>query len=230
MISVVVPVGPRLHHQTWLGKCIDSVLSQCKNDDELVLIDDMAALDINALRDKRITIWRSPWLLGCAAGWNIGIRIAKNKLCLMMAADDWLEANCLSILADTWRKYTDVLGYYHLTIKYVAEPGASFNWPALQDLPCNAAMVHKELWWHTGGFPLCAGVGAPDALFISVLLKYGAKAGNLIPVAKGTPLYNVRVHPNQETSNSGGYWNDIISIRDKYTANWRPIDWQRVNP
>lgn len=228
MITVVIPVGPKAHHQKWLGQAIDSVMPQLRNDDELFLVDDMA--DLNIHQDKRITIWRAPWLMGCAAGWNTGISLARNKLCLMMAADDWLEPTCIEALLAEWRRQTNVTGYYSLTVRYVAEPGASFSWSPIQDLPCNAAMVHKELWWHTGGFPPCAGVGAPDALLISVLLKYGDAAGRLINVSKGTPLYNVRVHPDQETSVGGGYWDDIISIRNKYTANWRPIGWQRVSP
>lgn len=231
MISVVVPVGPHAHHQAWLKQCAESVLGQFRDrNDELLLIDDMAAINPAAFDDKHITIWRSPWLIGCATGWNIGINLAKNDLCLMMASDDWLEPECLYNLMMAWNRYTDPLGYYHLTIRYVAEVGAKFDWPPIQDLPCNAAMVHKALWRHTGGFPPCAGLGAPDALFISVLLYHGAKAGNLIPVAKGTPLYNVRVHPHQETSANGSYWNDIISVRDKYTLNWRPASWHRTLP
>lgn len=226
MITVVIPVGPKPIHKQWLQQAIDSVIPQLDKDDDLLLIDDMANLPP---QPRPIRVWRSPWLVGCADGWNIGISFSRNDLCLMMAADDWLEPRCLEHLKLYWMRTRDCLGYYALTIKYVAEPGASFDWPEIQDLPCNAAMVHKELWKHTGGFPPCAGTGAPDALLISVMMA-NADAGNIYQVMKGTPLYNVRVHPQQETSVGGGYWDDIISIRNKYTATWRPATWARYDP
>ncbi len=223
MISIALPVGPLPVHKQWLPECLDSLRRQTMPSDDIILLDDMAGLDGYPPEDCRL--WRAPWLLGPAALWNIGVSLAKNDLVLLMGSDDWLEPTCLEEIWQEWERRRDPLGYYSLTVRYNdgrPEP--------LQDLPCNAAAVHKRLWRHTGGFAPEAAVGGMDAAFISVLLYHKSAAGNIWPVAKGTPLYNVRVHPGQDTAGRGVWQGVILQSRDILTRNWAEPRWGRYEP
>ncbi len=225
MITVAIPVGPYPSCTRWLDQALWSVQRQTMPADEIILIDDMAGL--KAEDYPGCTIWRAPWRLGCADGWNIGISLARNDLVFMMASDDSMEPGCLGACWQEWQRRKNKLGYYHVTIRYCPEAGMRAPKDLIQDLPCNAAMVHKELWRHTGGFPPEAGIGAPDAAFISVLLAHDGDAGCLIPVTKGTPLYNVRVHREQDTAGRMPYQRAILDVRNVLTAGWKPARWGR---
>jgi hypothetical protein len=224
VISVAIPVGPFPSCVRWLDQALWSVRRQTMPAAEIILIDDMAGLKQEDYPD--CTIWRAPWLLGCAAGWNIGIALAKTDLVFMMASDDSMEAGCLEACWVEWQRRKNLLGYYHVTIRYCPEEGMAAPQDLIQDLPCNAAMVHKELWRHTGGFPPEVAVGAPDAAFISVLMV-NHDAGELIPVAPKTPLYNVRLHWGQDTACRLPYQGAVLAVRNLLKDSWREPKWGR---
>lgn len=224
MISIVLPVGPREVDRKWLDECLASIIPQVKGRDEIVLIDDMAGLPYSYCSDK-IRIHKNDWRLGCAASWNVGISVAYNDYCLMMGADDWLAPNALQRAIEKITQVNDDYGYYSYTIQYYDDIEKQYQ--EIQSLPCNAAVVSKKLWKYTGGFPPETAIGAPDAAFISILLGSHGKAGNIIKICEGTPLYYVRRHINQDTAQRGSYQGVILETRNILTRDWRPVRWGR---
>lgn len=218
-ISIVVPVGPNPAYKEYLSECLDSIRSQMTLEDELVVVDDMA--HVNYLIFPKGTAWIpdnykyviNHWLLGCAASWNIGVGVASNEFCILMGSDDKLLPGCLEACRKRISHKPDPLGFYNLTIRLSSgETTSVFN---------NAAMVSKALWRYTGGFPLSASVGAPDALLISMMLVHMKE--HLHQLEEGKPLYWCRQHPNQETQRSAAFFHpEVISIRNKETARFMP--------
>lgn len=224
-ISIIVPVGPNPKYFEFLPECLDSIIEQMSGEDEVVLVDDMArAMNGIAqyhgigpysrfLLEKRITIYENKWRMGCADCWNLGIAIARNNFCLMMGSDDKLMPGCLDAIREViGSPDVDTHGWYNLAC--IDSNGEEYNWYN------NAACVSKLLWKATGGFPEEAGLGAPDALMVSCLMVHGPQ--HLHKIKEDTPLYWVRVWgEGQETPRTGKYWEEIISVRNKVTENFK---------
>lgn len=221
-ISIIVPVGPNPAYLLYLDECLESIRGQMGPEDEIVIVDDMANLMDN-------TKWRghwqptseqyiaNPWLLGCADSWNIGVARATNEWCILMGSDDTLKPDCLSSCRELLAGEHDPFGYYNFTLEMQnGEKNDSFN---------NAALVSKALWKATGGFPPSAGVGAPDALLISIMLVH--LPHRLHQLRQGHPLYWCRQHPDQDTIRQGVFYWEAIAIRNFETARWTPPEWTR---
>lgn len=228
MISVAIPIGPYSTSAKYLEECLDSIRTQTQKPSEIVFVDDMAYTTMwrnilstvvakGGLEDVRISVIDNPWLMGVAASFNIGVATASNDLVIMLGADDMLLPKCIEQCTKAWLAHKNPLGYYHLDVQY--------NTGEIQDLPCNAAMVHKRLWSHTGGFPPETSVGAPDAAFISILLTH-ASAGKLIRIGGG-PLYWVRRHAEQDTARRGPYQGAILALRNLLSLGWHKPEWGR---
>jgi glycosyltransferase involved in cell wall biosynthesis len=202
-----------------LEEALDSVESQIRGNDELIVVDDMAHLIRSNDFILRLSgkIHTNPWRLGCAASWNVGVAIARNSLCLLMGSDDKLLDGCLNALRDAWNMHEDPLGYYHLDIIY-SDNGEE------QSAPCNAAMVTRQLWKHTGGFALESSSGAPDAAFLSAMMIH-KDMGTMYRVHTPHPLYWVRRHSEQDTYNRGPWQGVILQTRDILTQTWKPAEW-----
>lgn len=220
-VTVVIPVGPEPFHQRWLDECVESVKAQTYPVDEILLIDDMAALG-----DKEgCRIWKAPWRLGAAGAINCGVSLARNDLVYILCADDWLEPECIAACMEEYERRNDPLGYYHVTILLVCEGDYTHHFAPLKDLPSGAALITKQLWRHTGGFPPDSST-SPDAMFISIL--YGKPgSGNLYHVRQGVPLCKVRMHPEQDSAKRGAWSNIIWSTLDLVTKEWEPPNWGR---
>lgn len=214
-ISIVVPVGPNPVYLDYLNDCLHSIHEQADPYlDEIVIVDDMA--NLHGVPYGECTLISNKWLLGCAASWNIGVAVARNEWCLLMGSDDKLLPDCLQVCrAMIERSDCDPNGYYGLTCQW--SDGNITDWLN------NAALVSKSLWKLTGGFPLTASVGAPDALLISIMIRNLPQ--HLHQLNKGEPLYWVRIHDQQDTGLHGKFWPEIISIRDKETADWKQPEW-----
>lgn len=211
-ISVVIPVGPSEANKRWLTDAINSALDQTVQPEQLIIIDDGAGLHKYDV-PFGARLWQSPWRLGVASAFNVGVALAPTNCVFMLGSDDTLEPTCLENCL--WK-------YDH-----VARPDLSYFWVGVkysdgredQYLPCHAAMVTQTLWRHTGGLPLEAASGASDAALISILWG-NPDAGDLICVNDKQPLYNYRVHPDTDTAQRGAWQGVILETRDILTREW----------
>lgn len=209
-VSVAIPVGPHASNTRWLWECLESVRKQTHKAKEIILVDDGAELYYADWGDD-LKIWHSPWRLGVAHAFNMGVGLANTECVFMLGSDDTLEPKCLERCVDAY----DGMGYYHVCVRY--QNGD------LQNIPCNAAMVTKSLWLYTGGFPVESAVGAPDAALLSML--YAKRPKLIKQVAENVPLYNYRAHPETETSLRYTTWEPVIlEVRDLVTKLWEPKD------
>ena len=224
MITVVIPVGPDPVYKEFLQEAIDSVRAQTMPPTELLIIDDQAHLpephgkystQHGRLIDR--TIWRTPWLSGVAHSFNFGVALAAFDLVFMMGSDDRLEPHCLQDCMDAYEKTGRKPGYYWVDVQY--SDGEQ------QRLPCNAAMVHKEMWRASGGFPVESAVGPCDTMLVSIMMVH-PEAGALFHVESETPPYWYRQHEYTYSRTRGSKFFAAHSIvRDKVTELWRPPEW-----
>lgn len=222
-VSVVLPVGPSMANRRWLDEAINSVDEQtwARRGDggvNLVLVDDMAELGpINFVpATLPVSVWRSPWYLGVAHAFNIGVAVAPSDLVFMLGSDDWLEPTCIEKCVDEYyARKEDPYAYFYVGVRY-SDTGET------QTVPCHAAMVTKSLWRRTGGFPLQSASGACDAAFVSILMGNYPRAGRFWPVDDAKPLYNYRRHPDSDTAGKGRWQGVIIETRHLVTLEWQP--------
>lgn len=243
-VTVVIPVGPNPSNKKWLKECLDSVLAQTVQPNEILIIDDQANLKHSDIGDyghesywesswfetvfiwpdhPDLRIWRTPWLSGIPHAFNFGIALARNELVIMLGSDDWLEPEAVEKLIETYNRNSRRDGYYGFTIRY-SDNGE------LQDLPNNCAGVTKGLWNLTGGFPPESEIGACDSIFISMLMANHPHV--FWPVALGYPLYNYRRHNDSDTgTRSVAYQGPISVVRDIFTREWKKPTWtpQRIS-
>ena len=234
MISVVIPVGSNPVYRKWLPEAIHSVLVQdFQKPIEIVLISDAAHLSHQEFHDLMITVdsaaevhgdvaystnrkvrfYETWWNCGVADAFNFSVALAENELVFMLGSDDKLMPECLSECYKTWQKNGEKDAWYSVTVQY--ESGQ------LQAIPCNAAMISKSFWNWLGGFPPSAGVGACDAILLSILMKH--HPDRIVRVKEGTPLCWLREHEFQDTKKNAWFYNpEIISIRNKETERWTP--------
>lgn len=235
MISVAIPVGPAPSHQKYLDEAIQSVRNQtvaCN----IILIDDMAGLDFSGthtfISDEGIyhvddldhrfggcRIWRSPWRLGVAHAFNFGVALAPDDEVLLLGADDTLEPDavaayleCSSWDAPEVRDRT----YYSLPVRYMDTGEVQFD-------PCGAAVVSKQLWRLTGGFPTQSASGASDAAFLSSI--WNSNEFMIKSVAQ-RPLYNYRRWEGTDTAGLGSWQGVILATRGLLTPLQKP-NWGR---
>jgi glycosyltransferase involved in cell wall biosynthesis len=225
MISVTIPVGPDPAYRDYLEECVASVMAQDHLPAEIMLVDDQAhlsSLEVMQLRDLGpvpIRVWCTPWLSGVAHSFNFGVALAKTDLVVMLGSDDVLETWAVEDCRAAWEIAKDPLGYYHMDVKY--STGEE------QSAPCHAAMVHKDLWRRTGGFPVQSAIGAPDHIFINMLLIHGPKAGRLHRVASAKPPYWYRVHDGTWTRRHASSAGVIAPIREWFAQHWEVPTWPR---
>lgn len=225
-ITIVIPVGPQPAYKAYLKDCIDSVTSQMEANDQIILIDDQAHLDYSNYgtfvpwkewagepwRDWPYQIYRTPWLIGCADGWNFGVSLSANNWILLMGSDDKLLPGCLAACREVISNKPDPLGYYNFTC--VNDKGEEFDWFN------NAAMVSKALWRYTGGYGPSA-FASPDGWLISIMYKHMPE--HLHQLKHRTPLYWCRTHSEQDTLRMAAFFHgEVISIRNKETERFQP--------
>lgn len=106
MISVIVPI---YKVESYLSRCIDSVLAQTCQDFELILVDDGspdgcgAVCDAYAAGDSRITVIHKE-NGGLSDARNAGLLAARGEYIAFVDSDDWLMPNYLRYMLDTLRE------------------------------------------------------------------------------------------------------------------------------
>lgn len=192
--------------------------AQTRPADEILIIDDMAGLPWQ----PGLTIWHAPWRLGLAAAFNCGISAANRDCVFLLGADDCLLPECLERCWAAYERAAGAAAYYAVGVQY--SDGREDQYA-----PCGAAMVSRELWLTTGGFPPESAVGAPDAAFISILLAH-AELPDPILVDDRQPLYWYRVHEASDTARRGPWQGVILETRNLLTRDWAPPAWGRMRP
>lgn len=216
-ITVAIPVGPLPHHRRWLQAALESIAAQTVKPDEILLVEDgpahqdAAHIPPGYRIAPQVRVESIPWRSGVAHAFNVGVIGSANKLVLMMGSDDELLPGCIAACWAAWERERDPYGYYYLGVKY--HDGQQ------QNTPCNAAMVHKDLWHSTGGYPPEAGVGACDTWLISLLMSR-PDIGALIAVDPQSVHYRYRDHPDTATATSRPYWGLITQARDYWVQSW----------
>lgn len=100
MISVIVPI---YNIEKYVGKCIDSIISQTYADIEVLLIDDGSTdscgmiCDNYALKDDRIRVIHKK-NEGLVSAWKEGVRLAKGELICFIDGDDFVDKDYLQEL------------------------------------------------------------------------------------------------------------------------------------
>lgn len=218
-VTVMIPVGPYQVYKRWLAECLNSVAAQTYPADEVLLIDDMAGVDLFKLPPYNLRVWKAPWRLGDVGAFNCGVALARNDLVFMLGCDDNLEPDCLAACVAEYEGLQERDGYYWVGTHYMdGQPD--------QALPFSAAMVTKGLWRECGGFPVeTTGCGG-DAALISILMTHLPE--RLLKVAGGKPLYNYRVHKESLTANIGPWTGVMGTVRDIVTKQWKTPEWGRM--
>ncbi|MBL0210405.1 MAG: glycosyltransferase family 2 protein [Holophagaceae bacterium] len=102
-ISVIVPVH---NTERWVGRCIDSILSQSCTDFELILVEDGSTDDSGticdeyAARDARIRVAHIP-NGGVSNARNRGLDFSQGRFICFIDSDDWVERDYLATLLET---------------------------------------------------------------------------------------------------------------------------------
>lgn len=219
-ITVVIPVGPEPRHSHYLDEAFDSVPDRTP----VIIVDDMTT-DLGRFAYE-CRIVENLWRLGVGASFNVGVASAVTPNVLMLGADDYLSPDCIEVASREIDRIGDPLGYYYLPIEYVGDWETQTN-EKRAHVPNNCAIVTKELWKLTGGFPPEA-CEKPDTVFVSMMMRHHSKHLHAIG-SIDHPLYYHRVHPGQETKRSNVYWPAIDIIRDTFTRTWQQPEWGRYS-
>jgi glycosyltransferase involved in cell wall biosynthesis len=191
--------------------------------EQVFLVDDMSDLDdIELFRCfKGTQIWtnihRNPWRLGVAHSFNVGVARSVTDLVITLGADDKLKPNAVRLAYEAWRREKHLDAYYAFGVEY--------SDGRLQQEPCGAAMVTKELWRMTGGFPVEVSTGASDAALMSILLTHFPD--RIVPVDPNAFPYWYRVHEESDTSRLGPWQGVILETRNVVTKTWEKPAWGR---
>ena len=221
-MTVTVPVGPYESNVRWLDETIESIRAQTYPVDEILVIDDQANLEEGSLGED-VTIWKTPWQAGVAHAFNYGVGLARNELVFMIGSDDTMKPNCIELCVKEYEKQNKKDGYYWVNIDFINEINdVRFPPGSIQRLPCNEAFVTKDFWRYTGGFPLEAALGAPDSMFMEIMLQ--KLPNRLFEVAAGTPLVSYRIHSETETERSRqlGRFAMVDLMKPVVVSRWSP--------
>lgn len=211
-ITIAIPVGPADHHRRWLFEALESIAAQTLGASEVVLINDgripidsgTAAMYACYRECGNVNIIDTPWRVGVASAFNFGVALAQNDLVVMLGSDDRLLPDCLKQCWYAWQTHKDTLGYYYLGVEYASNG-------SIQNLPCNAAMVHKDLWELTGGFPPESAIGMCDH-FITGLIQLGnGRFGRQYSVYDTCQeaQYWYRDHEETDSAQRRGDWHNL---------------------
>ena len=107
LVSVIVPI---YNVESYLCKCIDSIINQTYKNLEIILVDDGSPdncgkiCDRYAASDERIRVIHQE-NGGLSAARNAGLKIMTGKYLMFVDSDDWLETRCVELLYGLLEKY-----------------------------------------------------------------------------------------------------------------------------
>ncbi|MBF8258492.1 MAG: glycosyltransferase [Actinobacteria bacterium] len=108
-VSVCIPA---FNHARYIGRALESALSQTMDNIEVLVVDDASTDETfevagrYAASDGRVRLYRSEANLGMVRNWNRCLRDARGTYVKLLCSDDFLEPACL----ETQAKVLDDLG------------------------------------------------------------------------------------------------------------------------
>lgn len=152
LISVIVPV---YKVKDFLGKCVDSILTQDYADFELILVDDCspdecgAMCDEYALADSRIKVIHKSVNEGLSAARNTGLDAAVGDLVTFIDSDDFIAPGTFAPMVRMFSADTELdMVEYPVYLEYGTARQSVYK-PAYADcLPSMAAWIAAEGYCH----------------------------------------------------------------------------------
>lgn len=150
-ISVIIPA---YNAESYLHRCLDSLLAQTFTDFELLLIDDGsrdrsgAIGDAYAGRDPRIRVFHQP-NGGVSSARNTGLDQARGEWITFVDADDFVRESYLEhLLSHTGERIDLVISYAEV---FGNEHSAKENYPSRRiEMPdLEILFVENDMHWHT---------------------------------------------------------------------------------
>lgn len=138
----------------FLGKCIDSILSQTYDDFELIIVNDASPEDLDSIvksyRDERIKYYTNE--INCGAesvvdNWNRCLGYSSGEYVICMGDDDELASNCLEEYNRLMAEYPD-LNIYHGRAKLIDEDS---EFCRLQEARPPFESVYSLIWHRMSG-------------------------------------------------------------------------------
>lgn len=131
-VSVIIPI---YNEESYLKKCIDSVLKQTYHNIEVLLVNDGStdnSFEIckkYAESDKRVIVLNQE-NMGVSAARNQGIRKSRGKYIVFVDSDDWIEAETIRNLIDIQSNYNyDLVIYGHYKDDLIAKKRDEYKQP-----------------------------------------------------------------------------------------------------
>lgn len=225
--TVIVPI---YNTETYLDKCLDSVIGQSYDDYEVVCVDDGSTdgsadiLQRYAAQEPRIRIIRQE-NHGIGSARNTGLRAAKGDYILFLDSDDWLEADTLQTLVCHTdgndmvcfggRRYFNQEQQYEASDPMVAE-ATTTGWDyychhALESrrfaFVCVVLRCYRRAFLLHNGLFFREGIYHEDNLFTPIVCYYARR----VAVVDHT-LYSYRVRAHSiMTSRSLVHWQNLIT-------------------
>lgn len=117
-ISVIIPV---YNAEKYLSRCLDSVINQITNEDEILLIDDNSTDSSPSICEKyeknyeNIKYFRQEKNNGPSKARNLGLEKSEGKYIVFLDSDDFIEEKYFDIMLKYSQKYDLVICAYYLT-------------------------------------------------------------------------------------------------------------------
>lgn len=165
-----------------------------------------------------IDLYKLPWRTGISHAFNYGVMLSYSDLVFMLGSDDTLEPNCLERCLEAYEANNKQDAYYSVPIRYM-------DTGEIQTAPCNAALVTKNFWRLSGGFPIETAIGIGDSTLLSICLahKLPVQWVGALTNHEEEPLYNYRRHPDIHTYKIP--WGIADPLRGYLTETWSKPEW-----
>lgn len=114
LVSIITPT---YNHRSFIGQCIDSVLSQSYENLEMIIIDDGStdgtAEIVGEYKDSRLRYYRQEHqgIFGLADTYNRALQIAGGELIAILEGDDFWPSDKLAMLVPSFNNPEGVLAY-----------------------------------------------------------------------------------------------------------------------
>lgn len=157
-ISIIIPA---YNVERFLFTCLESINAQTYDDYEVILIDDGSTdytskiCEVYSFKNHRIRAFRQE-NAGVSAARNKGIELARGEYITFIDADDWVDANYLSVLVQT-QPECDLLFFgnvhhYQDGTMHAYSPGDNFATECLEREELLLRMSQNECWFEFLGY------------------------------------------------------------------------------